>query len=75
MRWYLKGSFTTFCLLLGHCAFVISFKNDVIDPATDSFNIYHMSLVEFKKFNALIDNKPIFDQPIKDKHEAYENVT
>ena len=34
-----------------------------------------MSLVEFKKFSALIDNKPIFDQPIKDKHEAYENVT
>ena len=55
--------------------FVISFKNGVIDPATDSFNIYHMSLVEFKKFNALIDNKPIFDQLIKDKHEAYENVT
>ena len=31
-----------------------------------------MPLVEIKDFNALIDNKPFFDQPVKDKQEAYE---
>ena len=33
-----------------------------------------MPLVEIKVFNALlIDNKPSFDQPIKNKQEVYEN--
>ena len=31
-----------------------------------------MPLVEVKGFNALIDNKPFFDQPVKNKQEAYE---
>ena len=31
-----------------------------------------MLLVEIKVFNALIDNKPFFDQPVKNKQEAYE---
>ena len=31
-----------------------------------------MQLVE--DFNALIENKPFFDQPIKNKQEAYENL-
>ena len=29
-----------------------------------------MPLVEIKDFNALIDNKPLFDQPAKNKQEA-----
>ena len=33
-----------------------------------------MPLVEMKDFNALIDNKTFFDQPIQNKQEAYENV-
>ena len=33
-----------------------------------------MSLVEIKDFNALIDNKPFFDQPVKSKQEAYEKL-
>ena len=33
-----------------------------------------MSLVEIKHFNALIDNKPIFDQPVKNKQEKYEKL-
>ena len=33
-----------------------------------------MPLVEFKVFIALIDNKPLFDQPEKNKHEAYEKL-
>ena len=31
-----------------------------------------MRLVEIEDFNALIDNKPFFDQPVKNKQEAYE---
>ena len=33
-----------------------------------------MSLVEIKDFNALIDNNPFFDQPVKNKQEAYEKL-
>ena len=33
-----------------------------------------MPLVEIKDFNALIDNKPFFDQPVKNKQEAYEKL-
>ena len=31
-----------------------------------------MPLVEIKDFNALVDNKPILYQPVKDKQETYE---
>ena len=31
-----------------------------------------MPSVEIKDFNALNDNKPFFDQPIKNNQEAYE---
>ena len=31
-----------------------------------------MSFVEIKDFNALIDNKPFFDQPVKSKQDEYE---
>ena len=31
-----------------------------------------MSLVEIKDFNPFIDNKPFFDQPLKNKQEPYE---
>ena len=30
-----------------------------------------MQLVEIKEINALIDNKPIFEQSVKKKQEAY----
>ena len=33
-----------------------------------------MPLVEFKYFKALIDNKPFFYQPLKNKQEAYEKL-
>ena len=33
-----------------------------------------MPLVEIKDFNAFIDNKPFFDQPVKNKQEAYEKL-
>ena len=31
-----------------------------------------MSLLEVKAFNALIDNKPFFDQQVKNRQEASE---
>ena len=41
----------------------------------DSFHGYYMSFVaEIKDFNTLIDNKLVFDQSVKDKQEAYENL-
>ena len=33
-----------------------------------------MALEEIKGFNALIDNKPFFDQPVKNTQEAYEKL-
>ena len=33
-----------------------------------------MPLVEIKAFNALNDNKPSFDQPVKNKQEAYKKL-
>ena len=33
-----------------------------------------MPLVEIIDFNALIDNKPFFDQPVKNKQETYEKL-
>ena len=54
--------------------FVLSFKNGNNDPTRDSFDKYYIPLVEIKDFNALIDNKPFYDQPIKSKQEAYESI-
>ena len=33
-----------------------------------------MQLVQIKDFNPLIDNKPFFDQPVKNTKEAYERL-
>ena len=45
--------------------FVLSFKNRNNDPTRDSFRKCYMPLVEIKYFNGFIDNKPLFDQPVK----------
>ena len=52
--------------------FALSFKNGAKGPTRDYFGKYYMSLVEVKYFNAWIDNKPLFDQLVKNKQEAYE---
>ena len=46
---------------------VLSFKNGDDYPTRYSFDKYYMPLVEIKDFNALIDNKPFFHQPVKTK--------
>ena len=33
-----------------------------------------MSLIEIKDLNVLIDSKPFFDQPVKNKPEANEKI-
>ena len=33
-----------------------------------------MPLVEIKDFNELIERKPLFDQPVKNKQGAYEKL-
>ena len=49
--------------------FVLSFKNDDGDPKTDSFDKYYTTFAKIKDFNALINNKPFFDQIVKCKQE------
>ena len=44
------------------------------DPTRNSFDEYYMSLVEIKDFNALIDNKPFFEESVKNKQKAYEKL-
>ena len=45
--------------------FVLSFKNGDIDPKRDSFDMYYMPLFKIKDFNALIENKTFFGQPVR----------
>ena len=52
--------------------FLLSFKNSNADPARYYLDEYYITLVEIKDFNALIDNKPLLNQPVKNKQEAYE---
>ena len=54
--------------------FVISFKNGDNNPTRNSFDRYYMPLVKIKGFNASIDNKPVLNQPVKNKREAYEEL-
>ena len=43
-------------------------------PTRNSFDKYYMPLLEMKDFNALINNKPFCNQPIRIIEEAYENL-
>ena len=52
--------------------FIQSFEDCNSDPTRNFFK-YFMSLVEIKDFNILIDNKPNFEQPIKNKQRFMKN--
>ena len=59
--------------------FVLSFKNehendDENQGVRTSFKKYYVPKVEVKDFNVLIDGKPFFDIPVKNKEEAYEAI-
>ena len=51
--------------------FVLTFENE--DDRT-SFSKYDEPKVEIKDFNVLIDGKPFFEIPVKNKEEAYEAI-
>ena len=51
--------------------FVLSFENE---EDKTSFLKYYVPNVEIKDFNVLIDGKSLFDVPLKNKEEAYENI-
>ena len=52
--------------------FLLPFENEN-DRA--SFSKYYVPKVEIKDFNVLIDGKPFFEIPVKNKEETYEQIT
>ena len=52
--------------------FVLSLENEA---GRTSFEKYNVSEIEITYFNVLIDGKPFFDIPVKNKEEAYEAIT
>ena len=59
--------------------FSLSFKNehgnkDENESVRASFSKYYLPKVEIKDFNVLIDGKPFFEIPVKNKEEAYEAI-
>ena len=51
--------------------FVLSFENE---NDITSFSNYYVPKVEIKDFNVLIDEKPFFEIPVKNKEKAYEQI-
>ena len=54
--------------------FLLSFKNGDNGSTRSSSLEYYIPLVEIKYFNILLNNKLFFDQPVKNKQEAYEKL-
>ena len=54
--------------------FLLSFTNGANNSTRDSFSMHYVLLVDVKYFNVLLGNKPVFDQPVKKKQEAYEKL-
>ena len=50
--------------------FVFTFKNNDSDPKRNSFDKYYIPLGRIKDFNALVNNKPFYNQSVKNKQEA-----
>ena len=51
--------------------FVLTFENE---DDRSSFSKYYVPKVERKDFNVLIDGKPFFEIPVKNKEEACETI-
>ena len=51
--------------------FVFTFENE---EEITFFSIYYVPKTEIKDFNVLIDGKPFFEIPVKNKEEAYEQI-
>ena len=52
--------------------FFQSFNVGENDPMRNSFLKSYIPLVEIEDFNAITDNEPFFDQPVKHKGEVHE---
>ena len=52
--------------------FVLSFKNE---DDRRSYSNYFLPKVEVKDYNVMTDDKNVFDQPINNDFETYENIT
>ena len=50
--------------------FVLSFENE----EDSSFPNYYVPKVEIKDYNIIIDGKPFFEIPVKNKEETYEKI-
>ena len=42
------------------------------DSAINLLHQYYTSLADIKDFNVLIDNKQLFNKPVKDRQEVFE---
>ena len=51
--------------------FVLLFKNE---EDRTFYSKYYVPKIKIKDFNVLIDGKPFFDIPIKNKEKAYEQI-
>ena len=51
--------------------FVLAFENEA---DRTSFSSYYVPKVEMKDYNVLIDQKTLFETPIKNKEETYEAI-
>ena len=51
--------------------FVLSFEND---NCQESHKQYYLPTVEIKDYNAMIDGRNFFDQPIKNALKANDNI-
>ena len=54
--------------------FLLSFKNGANNSTRGSFSLHYVLLLEIKCFNVLNAKKPVFDEPVKKKQEAYEKL-
>ena len=52
--------------------FILAFENE---SDRNSFSEYSVAKVEIKDYNVLIDGKPFFEIPVKNKEEAYDYPT
>ena len=51
--------------------FVLSFPNEA---DRTSFSNYYTPTIEIKDYNVIIDGKPFFEMPVKNKEEAFEKI-
>ena len=51
--------------------FVLSYENE---SDRTSSSEYYVPKIEIKDFNVLIDGKPFFEIPVKNKEEVYETI-